>query len=197
MDFATILDPQVSVRGAKYALISTNKLHGDSKLRLTIGDKILPTSTPFGVSTFNNDDATRKNIEFTIGPSDEAKINDIYNWALEYLASKSDNFFKKPQSFISSVSKAELIELFKHPIVKKEKYEPRLKCKIDLSGKNQVRCWDANNEKCALPSDLRGYKLIPRVCFNHVWFMSKECGFVVLVTDLQILECPDEECPFE
>ena len=189
--FAKILDPQVSVRGAKYALISTNKLHGDNKLRLTIGDKIIPTSTPFGVSTFNNDDATRKNIEFTISPSEEQKINSIYNWALEYLASKPESFFRKP------VSKAELQELFKHPIVKKEKYEPRLKCKIDTAGKNMVRCWDANNERCELPSDLRSYKLIPRLCFNHIWFMSKECGFVVLVTDLQILECESQECPFE
>ena len=189
--FYGILDPQVSVRGAKYAIISTNKLHGDNKLRLTIGDKEHPTSTPFGVSTFNNDDATRKNIEFTICPSDEAKLNSIYTWALEYLASKPDIFFKKP------VSKAELLELFKHPIVKKEKYEPRLKCKIDSAGKSKVLCWDAKNERCELPSDLRGYKLIPRVCVNHVWFMSKECGFVVLVTDLQLLECESEECPFE
>ena len=64
--FAKILDPQVSVRGAKYALIDTNKLHGDGKLRLQIGDKVFPSSSPFGVSTYNNDDATRKNIEFTI-----------------------------------------------------------------------------------------------------------------------------------
>ena len=188
---ARILDPQVSARGAKYALISTNKLHGDNKLRLTIGDKMIPASTPFGVSSYTNDDATRKHIEFTICPSDELKINSIYNWALERLASRPESFFKKP------VSKGELLELFKHPIVKKEKYTPRLKCKIDTTGKNQVRCWDANNERCDLPSDLRGYKLIPRVCFNHIWFMSKECGFVCLVTDLQILECPNEECPFD
>ena len=73
--FAQILDPQVSVRGAKYALIDTNKLHGDGKLRLKIGDKTIPSSSPFGISSFNNDDASRKNIEFTISPSDEAKIN--------------------------------------------------------------------------------------------------------------------------
>ena len=189
--FYGIFDPQVSARGAKYALLSTNRINGDSKLKLTIGDKDIPTSTPFGVSTFNNDDATRKNVEFAIGASDEAKINSIYNWALEYLASKPELFFKKP------VSKTELLELFKHPIIKKEQYEPRLKCKIDTAGKGQVRCWDAKNQRCDLPSDLRGYKLIPRVCFNHVWFMSKECGFVVLVTDLQLLECESEECPFE
>ena len=190
--FAKILDPQVSVRGAKYALIDTNKLHGDGKLRLTIRDKLIPVSTPFGVSTFNNDDATRKNIEFTICEKDEVKINDIYKWALEYMASEPELFFKK-----SNVSKTELMELFKHPIVKKEKYEPRLKCKIDTAGQHMVRCWNANNEKIDLPSDLRGYKLIPRVCFSHIWFMSKECGFVCLCTDIQILECPNEECPFE
>ena len=60
--FYGILDPQVSARGAKYALLSTNRINGDSKLKLTIGDKDIPTSTPFGVSTFNNDDATRKNV---------------------------------------------------------------------------------------------------------------------------------------
>ena len=107
------------------------------------------------------------------------------------MASKPELFFKKP------VSKAELLELFKHPIVKKEKYEPRLKCKIDTAGQHMVRCWNAENQKIDLPTDLRGYKLIPRVCFNHIWFMSKECGFVCLCTDIQILECPNEECPFE
>ena len=186
-----IQDPQVSVRGAKYALISTNKLRGDNKLRLTIGDKQIPTSTPFGVSTFNNDNAPRKNIEFAICPSDGQKINSIYDWAIEDLAAKPESFFKRP------VSKAELLELFKHPSVKKEKYEPRLNCKTDTAGKNQVRCWDAKNERCELPGALRGYQLIPRVCFNHIWFMSTECGFVCLVTDLQILECESQECPFE
>ena len=189
--FAQILDPQVSARGAKYALIDTNKLHGDGKLRLKIGDKTIPSSSPFGISTFNNDDATRKNIEFTISPSDEAKINSIYKWTIEHLASKPEKFLKKP------VSKDELLELFKHPIIRKEQYAPKFKCKIDTEGKNAVRCWDAQNQRCDLPSDLRGYKLIPRVCFNHVWFMSRDAGHVCLVTDLQILEGESQDCPFE
>ena len=61
--YARIADPQVSSRGAKYALIDNNKLHGDGKIRITIGTKDNPTSSPFGVSTYNNDDATKKNIE--------------------------------------------------------------------------------------------------------------------------------------
>ena len=89
------------------------------------------------------------------------------------------------------------MELFKNPVVKKQNYEPRIRCKIDLAGKNQVRCWNEKNERCEMPSDLRGYKLVPRLTFSHLWFMSRECGFVVLVSDIQLLECPNEECPFE
>ena len=189
--FARIADPQVSSRGAKYALIDNNKLHGDGKIRITIGTKDNPTSSPFGVSTYNNDEATRKNIEFIVTPEEEAKVNSMYMWAIEQLAAKPEKFFKK------QITKNEIIDLFKHPIIRKGDYPPKFKCKLDTTGKNQVRCWDAQNQKCELPSDLRGYKLIPRICFNHIWFMSKELGFVCLVTDLQILECECQTCPFE
>ena len=189
--FARISDPQVSSRGAKYALIENNKLHGDGKIRITIGSKDNPTSSPFGVSTYNNDDATRKNIEFVVTPEEEAKVNSMYMWAIDQLAAKGEKFFKK------QITKNEIIDLFKHPIIRKEQYPPKFKCKIDTAGKNQVRCWDAQNQRCELPTDLRGYKLIPRICFSHIWFMSKELGFVCLVTDLQILECESQACPFE
>ena len=86
--YARIADPQVSSRGAKYALIDNNKLHGDGKIRITIGTKDNPTSSPFGVSTYNNDDATRKNIEFIVTPEEEAKVNSMYMWAIEQLAAK-------------------------------------------------------------------------------------------------------------
>ena len=189
--FAKILDPQVSARGAKYALIEHDKKVGDGKLRIMIGDKTQPTFSPFGMSTYNNDDSQRKNIEFVLTPTDEDKVNRVYDWALGYLASQSDRFFKKP------VAKDELLELFKHPVVKKEQYAPKLKCKIDTIGKNAVRCWDPQGQRCELPSDLRGYKLVPKITFNHIWFMSKECGIVCLCSDLLILECATEECPFE
>ena len=189
--FARIADPQVSSRGAKYALIDNNKLHGDGKIRITIGTKDNPTSSPFGVSTYNNDEATRKNIEFIVTPEEEAKVNSMYMWAIEQLAAKPNKYFKKP------LTTPEIIDLFKHPIIRKGDYPPKFKCKLDTTGKNQVRCWDANNQRCELPSDLRGYKLIPRICFNHIWFMSKELGFVCLCTDLQIFESEGQACPFE
>ena len=108
---ANILDPQVSARGAKYALIKHDKLRSDGKLRVTIGDKVIPSSTPFGVRRYQNDDATSKNVDFTVCLSDEARINAIYTWAINCLASKLERFFRE------QVSRDELLELFKHPIV--------------------------------------------------------------------------------
>ena len=70
--FAQILDPQVSARGAKYALIDTNT-HGDGKLRLKIGNKMLPSSSPFGISSFNNDDATRKILSLQFVPQTKSE----------------------------------------------------------------------------------------------------------------------------
>ena len=93
--FGKNLEPQISSRGTKYALIEYDCMHGDGKVKLIIGDRDVPTSTPFGASTFNNEDASRKNIEFSITPSDEAKIDLIYNWAINCLTSTPEQYFKK------------------------------------------------------------------------------------------------------
>ena len=128
--FARIADPQVSSRGAKYALIDNNKLHdGDGKIRITIGTKDNPSTTPFGASTYNNDDATRKNIEFVVTPEEEDKINSMYAWAIVQLAARPETFFKK------LLTKNEIMELFKHPIIRKGDYPPKFKAKIDTAGK--------------------------------------------------------------
>jgi len=58
--FARIADPQVSTRGAKYAPIDNNKHGDDDKIRITIGNRDNPTTSPFGMSTYNDDEATRK-----------------------------------------------------------------------------------------------------------------------------------------
>ena len=188
--FSSIRDPQISARRAKYAIID-NVNQADGKNKIILGNKKNPCKTPFGASTFNGDDAKRKCIEFVGTPEEEEQINDFYNWVLDYLQNNSDRFFKK------AVAADGLKEILKNPIVKKEPYQARIKCKIDTSGNSAVKCWDADGQRCELPFDLRGQKLIPKINFNHIWFMSKECGFVFLGTDIQILDSDNESCPFE
>ena len=84
MDLASssIRDAQISLRGAKYALIENNK-HSDGKLKIILGNKREPCVTPLGANTFNNEDNKRKNIQFTITPTEEQHINSVYDWSLE------------------------------------------------------------------------------------------------------------------
>ena len=80
--------------------------------------------------------------------------------------------------------------------MKKEPYQARVKCKLDTSGNSAVIFWDASGQRCDMPYDLMGYKLIPKKNYNHVWLMLKECGIVCLVTDIQLLDWDNERCPF-
>ena len=190
MDLASsnIRDPQVSARGAKYALIDPP---ASCKNTFTLGSKENPCTTPFGASVFNGEEATRKNIDFTLTTQEEIRLDQVYSWTLNCLSVKPDRFFKK------DVTIKELHDILRHPLVKKEPYATRLRCKIDTSGKNAVRCWNADGTRCELPFDLREYKLIPKITLSHIWFMSKECGIVFLCTDLQLLECEQDVCPFD
>ncbi len=53
-----IRDPQISARGAKYAMIEdSSSRSNDGKIRLYIGSKDAPTGTQFGASTFNGEEA--------------------------------------------------------------------------------------------------------------------------------------------
>lgn len=185
-----IHDPQISARGAKYAMIEDSSSRSDGKVRLYIGSKDAPTGTQFGASTFNGEEAKRKNIEFYLTPKEEESLQRIYNWAVQYLAEQSERIFRKKMTI------EQVTDCLKHPVTKKGEYKAQLRCKLDTSGTHAVRCWSATGQRCDLPIDLRGYKLITRVLLSHMWCMQKDCGFVFLVTDLQLLESEEKTCPF-
>ena len=114
----------------------------------------------------------------------------MYEWAVEYLADESERIFRR------KMTADQVIDCLNNPVTKKGDYKAQLRCKIDTSGTYAVRCWSSTGHRCDLPADLGGYKLIPRVLFSHLWCMAKDCGFVFLVTDLQLLESEQDSCPF-
>ena len=92
----TIRDPQISARGAKYCMIEDSSSRAnDGKIRLYIGSKESPSGTPFGASTFNGEEAKRKNIEFTLSPQQEESLQRVYDWAVPYLAEHSERILRK------------------------------------------------------------------------------------------------------
>ncbi len=194
MDPATwiIRDPQINARGAKSCPIekSAPPVGSDAKIRFFLGGRDEPSSTPFGATSWGDEVTTRKTIEFNISPEQEAKFAEITAWAHEYLAQHSERIFRK------TMTVEQVTDSFRPPVSKKGEFRPHLRCKINTSGTGAVRCWDAGGVSVPLPPDLKNYKLVPRIMLSHLWCMARECGFVMVVTDLQLVEGEIDTCPF-
>ena len=187
-----IRDPQINARGAKSCQIekSCPAVGSDAKIRFFLGGKDEPSSTPFGATSWGDEATTRKTIEFNLTPEQEAKFDEITKWAHEYLAKHSERLFRK------SMTDEQVADTFRPPVTKKGDFHPHLRCKINTSGAAAVRCWDASGKSMSLPPDLKSYKLVPRIMISHLWCMARECGFVCVVTDLQIIQGEGDTCPF-
>ena len=180
-------DPQISTRGAKSATLIKGK--DNEGVFLSLGSKLNPVKTPFGATSFNDEAATRKTIEFTLSPDQETKFQDFDKWAIAYLSKNSDRIFKK------SLTQEQIKDLYKSPVTKRGDFPPHLRCKINVSGSAICRCWDVENNRTQLPDDLKNCDLVPRIHISHMWMMQKEVGFVLNVIDLMCI--PKEElCPF-
>ena len=145
-----IREPQISARGAKYCMIGDSSSRAnDGKIRLYTVSKESPSGTPFGASTFNGEEAKRKNIEFTLSPQQEESLQRIYDWAVPYLAEHSERIFRK-KTTVEQVD-----DCLKNPVTKKGDYKAQLRCKLDTSGTHAVRRWSSTGHRCELPADLR------------------------------------------
>ena len=180
-------EPQVSTRGAKSCTLT--KTNGE-RLTFQLGSKASPTTTPFGATLFNDDGrSSRKTIEFHITAEQEAEIEAFDEWAIQYLSDNSMTIFRK------ELTPAQVSEIYRSPVTRKATYNSHVRCKINIAGSQQVRCWDENNKRRDCPKDLRPHKLIPRITISHLWMMSREVGWVLQVNDLMVIEGADE-CPF-
>ena len=180
-------DPVVSTRGAKSC--SLYKDNGD-RLVFQLGNKDSPSTTPFGMTSYNNETCSRKTVEFNLYPDQEKALQKFDEWAIAYIATNSERILKKKATL------DQVRESYKSPVTRKRDYNAHLRCKINTSGSNMVRCWDEDNQRCELPSDLRTYKLVPRINISHLWMMSREFGWVLLISDMMISKTT-EPCPFE
>ena len=180
-------DPTISAKGAKSCSLVTDAQN--TKSYLNLGSKENPLRSPFGATSFNDEKATRKTIEFTLDESQAKIFKDFDSWAMNYLASNSERLFKQTKTL------EEIRAIYKSPVSQKADYKPHLRCKINTAGAAIVRCWDEAGQKRELPEDLRNCELVPRIHISHLWIMAKECGWVLKIEDLRIVE-KNAVCPF-
>jgi len=122
----------ISAKGAKSCSLLNSP---NDKVFFTLGSKTEPMRTPFGATTFNDEKATRKTIEFTLNPQQVDMFKSLDSWAVDYLVKHSERIFKK------KLNTQEIQGMYKSPMSQKEDFKPHVRCKINTSGLSPVNCW--------------------------------------------------------
>jgi hypothetical protein len=182
-----LLDTQTSSRGAKSALLVKKD---DGKVFFTLGDPSAPTQAPFGASTYNDEESVRKTLDLRLNEQEAQFFEELDAWAVEYITKHSERLFKK------ALTLDQVREHYRSPVSKKEGYQPLVRCKINTAGLSAARAWTVERQRIELPGDLRCCRLMAAVQLSHLWVMGRDFGWVLNVSDLQILSEDAQECPF-
>jgi hypothetical protein len=177
--------PIVSARGAKSCALTD----GTAKCILSVGSRDSLLTTPFGASSFGEEQTQRKTIEYRLPPQWVEHFQNFDAWAIVYLAAHSERLFKK------LLTEDQVREMYKPTVTQRGSYPATLRAKLNVGGSTAVRCWNALDQRMTIPEDFRAYDLLPRVHISHLWMMSKEVGFVLNVHDMMCIQ-QSSECPF-
>ena len=193
MTFATIApslalaDATISARGAKTCVLAT----AGTKRVLNVGSREAPLSTPFGATSFGEEQTDRKTVDFRLTGASLAYFLALDEWMVNYAAQHSERLFSKKYTL------AQCRENYKPCVRQQGSYPASLRCKVNVAGSGQVRCWDVLSQRCPLPDEWRNYELVPRVHISHMWQMGgRDFGLVINVLDCMCL-ARSTECPFE
>ena len=181
-----LAEQQVNAKGAKFCPLSSK----GERVHLTLGSRDAPLQTQWGPSSFDaSSTSTRCNFDFVCDEKLTQQLQQVDTWAKAYIEKHSQRLFGK-------VLTAQQVNDNDKPIlIERGSYPSQLRCKINMAGSKQVRCWDENGQPRPPPQDWKNCKFVARVNLSHLWLMSREMGWVVNITDLQIFE-DQWVCPF-
>ena len=172
-------DVVTSSRGVRSASITAD----GQPIFLQLTPHAEPLTTPFGASSFNNEETNRKTLDFRCTPELQEFLGRLDEWARLYLADNSERLFKGK------------VPEYRPCLQKKGDYTPTVRCKLNVAGQKACRFWSERYEKIEMPGDLRECGLVPRVQAKSLYVMGREVGLVLEVTDL-LCVLPTETCPF-
>ena len=184
MTFATIApglalsDAAVSARGAKTCALTATGM----KLILNVGSREAPLSTPFGATSFGEEQTDRKTVDFRLAGEMLAYFMALDEWMVNYAALHSERLFTKKYTL------AQCRENYKPCVRQQGSYPASLRCKVNVGGSGGVRCWDVLSQRMPLPDEWRSYELVPRVHISHMWQIgSRDVGLVINVLDCMFM----------
>ena len=146
MDFGNfkLAEQQVNARGAKFCTLSANS----QQVQLTLGSKSCPLSTQWGPSNFDpSANAARRNMDFICDSQMEGDLKNLDAWTREYVERNCQRLFGKV------LTKSQVDDGYKPSCTERGDYPKQLRCKINLQGPREVRCWDENGQPRGVPED--------------------------------------------
>jgi hypothetical protein len=149
-------------------------------LRVSWAHANAPLRCPFSYGTYDGSDQPRVNLSFEVTPDLCAWITAFEELLVRQVANRSSHFFKAELPY------AEVHRAFTSSL--KEGVTPTVRTKMNVSGHRAVRVWDKDNNRIALPGDMRGLMACPLVEMKNVWFNAGRWGAIWELTDLRIEE---------
>jgi len=170
-----------SSKGGKSAFIS----RGGGPAVWQPCDAMLPVFEP---SSFDGK-GSPLNLALHITPEQEAEMRALDEWCLAEVARQSEQLFGK------ALTAEQLAPCYQPCLKTSEKYPPNIRVKLNLDGHRAVCFWDSNKQRTAAPSSWLDVAFRPIIRIKAVWFMAKQFGIVLELTDAQITEVVPK-CPF-
>ena len=168
-------------KGAKVAPLTSK---GDT-LRWTPG----PSQILFQPKAYNDPTASRVSVCFRSTSEIEEYVQELEAWILKEVASN-------PQVYLGQVcSEAQVRERFTSALKTSEKGYTHLRAKMNLAGKQAVKCWDEHRKPRPHPEDWTTCEVRPCLHIKGIWVMSKDFGLLIEMADAMVSETVID-CPF-
>ena len=150
-----------------------------------------PLKVHWQPKAFNDPSAMRVSICFQTTDAVESYFKQLEEWATNQIA-------KNPMKYLGQYMTAEQIkERWTSAIKVSAKGYPHLRCKMNVEGRNAVRCWDSETRQARLPpKDWTICEIQPCFDIKSIWIMNKDFGLTIEMTDALICE-QSLVCPFE
>ena len=149
-----------------------------------------PLAVLWEPSAYNDETAQRVNISFVPTPEVTKELQGFDIWCMDTLVQESVRLFG------TALDKEELQRRYQPALRTHEKTgTTSLRCKMNISGRNTVKCWDTFRAPRSLPESWTTCAVTPRIAVKGLWVMGKEVG-PLLELQHAMLDEATAECPF-
>jgi hypothetical protein len=149
-----------------------------------------PLRVQWQPKAFNDPEASRVAICFQATGEVEAYVQALESWVLDALSAAPRKYFGQ------DLAPLQIRERFVSAIKTSQKGYAHLRAKMNLAGRAQVRCWNAEDRKARKqPEDWTMCEVQPCLEIKGLWVMNRDFGLLIEMTDALISES-SSICPF-